>query len=559
MANNSNRVSQLESFQKVVDSSNRDNKVTQLQALADKSFENNQTTVQFRKAQEEIPEEIPEEIEEEYEDDFEEEIGAELPTSFAPSSTESFKKSMNSLDDNWIIVKDHFKKSGNSQEPLPRIFSPEERENQMNSLLSYRRHVTVNKSNDQSAMSKAKSKLLAEDPKRGDESDQDYLEWNSAGSDDFTSDIDLNIMGRKSELASQYAFSFFREEWVKESGEVFDVNFYARDWKPKNLMTGLKNANENIDPANKNIDRDDLEGADFEGKGNENEAKRIEKINSIAKLIRDMHDLPEDLQNRVKLALDGDAGGAAQAAWSGGVQAVENWDTVVGESGSEGDSRAKKENLAYASATSELAECRTALESATADNKEELEGQLLAARLKAAFYGPEAYVTEAAFIHGVINKQIQSTTFKSREKKKNKVNVKLDQDELLQVVIQNVGFAFHHINELDLEDSGAKNMGYAAVAKYIYRACNAIKHMGEESFMELSVKAKNTVLEKKNQEQRTKEIGDVEVTGVLSELDSNEIKNYLVDLLAKANSKSKEGVYEYDFEEEEIPEEIDGE
>ena len=544
MANNSSQVSQLQSFQDFADNSPQAKQAAQLHAASDMYSVNQQQPIQRVKNSTGSLENIEGDIEGVANEDSDEgsesdevdslpkEIEVPLPTSFTASSAGLFENVMNNIDRSWISVKDHFKKAENSQEPSPIIFNPLTRETQMNALLKYRRHVTVDKNNSESVMSKAKSKLEKDDPRGSEETEEDYLDWDAAGSDDFTSDIDLNIMGSKSELASQYAFSFFREDWIKESGEVFDVNFYARDWKPKKLKEGLKAANEKFDANAKDLDKSALTETEFEGKGDADEAKRTEKINSIAKLIRDMQGLSPEIKVAVRSALVGAEGGAAAAAWAGGEETVAKWKDAVRESGSDGDSEAKKENLAYAGATSELAACRTALDGATNENKEELEGKLLAARLKAAFYGPEAYVTEAAFIHGVINKQIQSTTFKVKGDKENKINIKLNKDELLQVIIENVGFAFHHFNELSSSDPETKNMGYSAVAKYVYRACNAIKHMGVKDFSELSVMAKNTVLEKKKVAKREKE----GVDGSLSDLEPEFIKDNLIQLLSKANN-----------------------
>jgi hypothetical protein len=468
-----------------------------------------------------------------------------IPQTFDESLAPLFKLGMGKMGNNWNTVKDHFKKSKKHQEPTPRIFiNPATANGRMVSLLKYRRFITVDSDNPNSSMSKAKESLEGESPKGQNEDEKDYLEWDAAGSDDFTSDIDLNIMGRKSELASQYAFEFFRNDWEKESGEVFDVNFYARDWKPNNLGYGLKASNKNVG-TKKSLNKSELAeaGTEFEGKGNAEDAKRLEKINSIAKLIRDMKDLPDEIKASVKQALGGDAG--AKAAWDGGAQTVLDWETQVTATKIQGNSRAKSENLEYAKATNALATARTNLKGVTEEPlKSKLEGDLLAARLKAAFYGPEAYVTEASFIHGVINKQMQSRTFKARGKggkkdtEHHKVNFELNNDELLQVVIENVGFAFHHINELSAADSETINMGYSAVAKYVYRACNAIKHMGVNDFAELSVKAKNTVLKKKGVDERTKDIDGKTISGGLTTLGSKEINTHLVNLLAKANEVS---------------------
>ncbi|MBC7542541.1 MAG: hypothetical protein H7338_07415, partial [Candidatus Sericytochromatia bacterium] len=60
------------------------------------------------------------------------------------------------------------------------------------------------------------------------------LVWGNAGSQDATSDIDVNLKGDNTEFASQRANELFRKEFGSgaDAGMVFDVNFYAMDFMP---------------------------------------------------------------------------------------------------------------------------------------------------------------------------------------------------------------------------------------------------------------------------------------------------------------------------------------
>jgi hypothetical protein len=55
--------------------------------------------------------------------------------------------------------------------------------------------------------------------------------WPSAGSDSLTSDIDVNLKGKATELAVKEFNRIFKEDgWEFESGVVYDVNVYAMDF-----------------------------------------------------------------------------------------------------------------------------------------------------------------------------------------------------------------------------------------------------------------------------------------------------------------------------------------
>lgn len=194
------------------------------------------------------------------------------------------------------------------------MFIQGEQEQQMQNLLKYREYVTVAHKNPDSSIMVAKKRIEERVGRKLEDAD---LSWGNAGSTDPTSDIDLNLEGPFSELASQYAFQSFREEWGKEAGEVFDVNFYARDWKPLNLKKWLEIANENLSTyPDKYISRNDLvprvkkEGEKQEKVEFEVNNKNLANINTLgltnalASLIRNIENLPQADKGRVQGVFD---------------------------------------------------------------------------------------------------------------------------------------------------------------------------------------------------------------------------------------------------------------
>lgn len=59
------------------------------------------------------------------------------------------------------------------------------------------------------------------------------LGWSAAGSTDATSDIDTSLSGEGTEWAAKRFNELFSKAWGRDSGIVFDVNVYARDFVPQ--------------------------------------------------------------------------------------------------------------------------------------------------------------------------------------------------------------------------------------------------------------------------------------------------------------------------------------
>jgi hypothetical protein len=59
------------------------------------------------------------------------------------------------------------------------------------------------------------------------------LGWSAAGSNDATSDVDTSLSGEGTEFAAKRFNELFSAAWGRDSGIVFDVNVYARDFVPQ--------------------------------------------------------------------------------------------------------------------------------------------------------------------------------------------------------------------------------------------------------------------------------------------------------------------------------------
>ncbi|TNE86069.1 MAG: hypothetical protein EP330_23190 [Deltaproteobacteria bacterium] len=84
---------------------------------------------------------------------------------------------------------------------------------------------------DTEATLKATRAVLEQRPDAGGKKGEDILEWGSAGSDALTSDIDINLKGRfNQEAVGLFNKKHLERGWSFESGIVYDVNVYAKDF-----------------------------------------------------------------------------------------------------------------------------------------------------------------------------------------------------------------------------------------------------------------------------------------------------------------------------------------
>jgi hypothetical protein len=85
-----------------------------------------------------------------------------------------------------------------------------------------------------------------DDPSIGKEGLSD---WKVAGSTTLTSDIDVNLKGKKTEAAVAVFNRKFREDgWAHEPGVVYDVNVYAVDFMHNATFSGLADVGGDIEP-----------------------------------------------------------------------------------------------------------------------------------------------------------------------------------------------------------------------------------------------------------------------------------------------------------------------
>lgn len=401
----------------------------------------------------------------------------------------------------------------------------------MNALLAFRLQSTVlKKSDDAGSNSPMEQVLPAVEKKQWEEHAtkqkalQDAgvqnaipppkkLEWNyGAGSGTATSDIDVNLSGDSTEFAVGAFNELFRSNWGgKESGTVFDVNVYARDYLPESGAFSLVKAGKEQAASTEagpgamaTSDKAgwDTKGVSFETTLQEGSAagKKASASQEVYSLLKTRKDMSFIDWNKFKLAqmaefgADTEGRNAKQAAFSeaeakfmareSALQAEiakidEKAKLLIAESKRKGETppaedgpaekRMKAENALYEQKLKQVAVVRAKLavhkEQLLAGQKsatevEEVSGELQEALHEAASYANEAYITSATVLHVVGNLQL----LKGSEK----ISIGLSGADYLASANEQVGFIFD-----DLHREATIAGGLLKAGKYISRLGHA--------------------------------------------------------------------------------------
>jgi hypothetical protein len=335
------------------------------------------------------------------------------------------------------------------------------------------------------------------------------LEWNyGAGSGTATSDIDVNLSGDATEYAVERFNEVFRANWDgKESGTVFDVNVYARDYLPESgafslVKAGKAAAASPVDGPGAMGTGDagwGAQGVAFEtslteGSAAAKGASASQEVSSLLKTRKDMS--AEDWQRfkdeQMEAFGDDAAGKAAKQQAFGAAEAkylareaaitakVAELDAKAAllitetkkpdaKEMSPEDKRLAAENAMYEAKLKDVAAVRSKLAIAkellttggrTAEQVEEVAAELQAALAEAASYANEAYITGATVLHVVGNLQL----LKGSEK----LSIGLSGADYLASANEQVGFIFD-----DLHREATVAGGLLKAGKYISRLGHA--------------------------------------------------------------------------------------
>ena len=394
----------------------------------------------------------------------------------------------------------------------------------MNILLAYRLRETLLKDSDAPKMTH-----VAPEPsllQRVHDKLQLGFDWNyGAGTESPTSDIDSNLSGVGTEAAVRGFNEAFRREWGRESGTVFDVNVYARDFLPVRGSAPALNRQFQQDqqgpvhgaPANalgfaafQNTYPEHAKAVRFEvpldrDSGAYGEAMRSERVYALVKACMDMpaDDWAKFKAAHLEVVVQLDKQKQDGRSRAGALQAVfEQVDAVVearekairarveqlraapnpnGHDDRDLDMRAQNE--LYAAGLAEVAELRAQLEHAEDAHRDGVAAKLTDALHRSLIFANESYVTGAAVQHVVLDKQMLSARAKDPlalaqvEPKPKNLKLRLTTERYMHSLHEQLGFAFR---EFELYAQEPKTALLKA-SKYIYRLGNAGKHIGADT------------------------------------------------------------------------------
>jgi len=291
--------------------------------------------------------------------------------------------------------------------------------------------------------------------------DIQYISAGSAGTVGFDSDIDVNLKGH----GTEYAVALINDYYHKninadhEPGEMFDINFYAKDFVPE-LRSDQKQAKtdstynfiEEADWVEHNIVNSTLQENDIEFQNMMSLVfmRKNMKSEDYEAYLNTTTTVPQQLKARVA---------SEYKAFEERIKKEENAKTQMA-----------KENRVYEKMLEKAAEKRVAFEKAKKQNSD-LDAPYLdwkKAKTYSTLHANEAHCTAGAIVHVVANKQMLNRQFKATKKSLKKLA--LTKHELYQSFNEQIGFAFHKLDHTESDKDLIK------VGKYMHRAYNALKH-----------------------------------------------------------------------------------
>ncbi|MEM7537233.1 MAG: hypothetical protein AAF639_33990 [Chloroflexota bacterium] len=404
----------------------------------------------------------------------------------------------------------------------------------MNAMLAFRLEETLLKrqpgvlSKGYSIMHQTKRQILIDSIFENPDVNAQELynfDWNyGAGTGSATSDIDSNLSGYGSEKAVEVFNDKFRTRWGKESGIVFDVNVYARDYLPITGAGSLWRFNQQklhnndtkdtdlaLSPKSLNRNNSGV-SVQFETQLDQNDkayyrAMRHEEVYSLVKMRMDMEDgdwaqykrflIQQMWQDGKKDATFRREAGtlarriqkAEQIHHKREIEIEKKIDTFGIEARDliRTEKVMRAENELYAEKLEEVAKLRAVLRKKrrrmSLVQLESLQYQITEALHEAAIYANEAYITGASVIHVVANKQILSDVSDDPLAQNLNANrgknfkVKLTVDQFMHAFTENMAFAIKDMN-LYRDDP---DEAVTKASKYLYRAAVAARFINEQS------------------------------------------------------------------------------
>ncbi|MBL3655528.1 hypothetical protein [Fulvivirga sediminis] len=424
---------------------------------------------------------------------------------------------------NWFVVLKQFK-NGKLHHPEGPTQAAKQGPHGMQKLLDYRAKITEKLLNEVKTVAredevKKREQYFSHQKKEKNVIEQDEVEkmdvklraleldikydikevkGNVPGSTNPTSDIDVNLSGDGTEFAVKWLNETFKKRYGhgRESGVVYDVNFYAQDFVPKKVFDLKKNGTLSHDSDNKYFNTDS--------------AWRTHVLTDKDAIERDIGEQQEMAMLMMRVNMTDDDWDAYKETSKRNASDEFKQDIakqiikaeVNFSERNRSVSEAKKGNSSEANAG--LTE--ESLSKIAPENREyerQLEANVLVARHKFQFwkyklrnaprdkdvrkkaddayvelktaksialaYANEAYYTQGSVIGVVVNKQMLDLMYK-RDKGENFKKLKLTPAEYYHGFIEQIGFAMHSLNKTENVSDLIK------AGKYVHRAYNMFKH-----------------------------------------------------------------------------------
>lgn len=329
-----------------------------------------------------------------------------------------------------------------------------------------------------------------------------------AGSDDPTSDIDVNLKGRYTEDAVAILNKNFRRAFGQglESGIVWDINFYAKDFlpsPPKAVTDIATDERERVSGWRPDVEvaiLAETTGVEITKKTQAALLKlglkdrQTELTMSLVRVRIDMNDQDWEKYKvvvKAEKSLKSHLGAyftKAEAEYKArGKKIAEELKKVdLGKGATESAKAMAAENRVYELVLKEVASLRKEFDQKSAkpqpENAQPEKALLEAANAyvslraklsEACMYANEAYLTPASVVGVVANKQMLSRDFKDKEEKPQLRKLELSPHEHYQMMNEQFGRIFHQV-DVDHADPA---LALRRSGKYIHRFFNAAKQL----------------------------------------------------------------------------------
>jgi hypothetical protein len=333
------------------------------------------------------------------------------------------------------------------------------------------------------------------------------------GSDNPTSDIDVNLSGDGTEYAVSWLNHTFLEKYGKgqESGVVYDVNFYAQDFVPEKMFPLKKDGKLNKQKGDEGYINDDKAWRThvIEDKDSIREDETEQEISSMLMMRVNMGEEDWELYKTVAPPEKNTVIVKAEARFLERSETISKMKKdikppIVFKAGNPKEEDAELSNMSAENKVYEkvlLEKVKPArvlfqllkrqLEAAP-ENKElqkkvdEAYVQLKTEKTKAMTYANAAYYTEGAVVGVVTNKQQLGRMYKPKKEvennnadaKQNYKKLKLSAAEYYNGFTEQIGFAFHGLHKVNDKNFFSE---LALMGKYVHRSYNFIKHLFKDA------------------------------------------------------------------------------